>query len=79
MFIFIDCFFFKIPEIESLKSQKRPACKRKKPLQKQPVSKRIKTDGLIKEAPVVGLIRDHEDAEFIGGPIIKKSKEKKKG
>ena len=44
---------------------------------KNHVRKRIKIDQ-IEEAPIAGL-GDDEDAEFIGGPIIKKSKEKKKG
>ena len=33
---------------------------------------------MIEEDPIADL-GDDEDAEFIGGPIIKKSKEKKKG
>ena len=44
---------------------------------KNHVRKRIKIEQ-IEEAPIAGL-GDDEDAEFIGGPIIKKSKEKKKG
>ena len=75
---FTDYYFFIIPESDSLKGQNKPAYKRKKPVQNQPVPKRIKT--VKQEAPlVVGLISDDEDAEFVGGPVIKKSKKKKTG
>ena len=71
--------FFKVSESESLQGQNPPICKRKKPALNRPVRKRRKTTKLIEEAPLVSLISDDEDAEFVGGPIIKKSKEKKKG
>ena len=85
---FTDCYFFIIPESDSLKGQNKPAYKRKKPIQNQPVPKRIKTVPVPKRIktvkltgtpPVVGPIGHDEDAEFVGGPIIKKAKEKKKG
>ena len=85
---FTDCYFFIIPESDSLKGQNKPAYKRKKPIQNQPVPKRIKTVPVPKRIktvkltgtpPVVGLVGDNEDAEFVGGPVIKKSKKKKTG
>ena len=77
--LFSSTFFFNVSESDILSDQDQPvripACKRKKTF-KNHVRKRIKTEQL--EAPLAGL-GDDEDAEFIGGPIIKKSKEKKKG
>ena len=78
--LFFSTFFFNVSESDILSDQDQPvripACKRKKTF-KNHVRKRIKTDQ-IEEAPIADL-GDDEDAEFIGGPIIKKSKEKKKG
>ena len=78
--LFSSTCFFNVSGSDILSDQDQPvripAQKRKKPF-KNHVRKRIKTDQ-IEEAPIADL-GDDEDAEFIGGPIIKKSKEKKKG
>ena len=78
--LFSSTFFFNVSENDILSDHDQPvripAYKRKKTF-KNHVRKRIKTDQ-IEEAPIADL-GDDEDAEFIGGPIIKNSKEKKTG
>ena len=78
--LFSSTFFFNVSENDILSDHDQPvripAYKRKKTF-KNHVRKRIKIEQ-IEEAPIAGL-GDDEDAEFIGGPIIKKSNEKKRG
>ena len=80
--LFSSTFFFNVSENDILSDHDQPvrvpAKKRKKPF-KNHVRKRIKTDQQIEEGPIVGLISDDEDAEFVRGPVIKKSRDKKKG
>ena len=77
-FCLLIVIFFKVSVSESLQGQNPPISKRKRAALNRPVRKRIKTKKL-EEALLVGLMSDDEDAEFVGGPIIKKSKKKKKG
>ena len=76
-FCLLIVIFFKVSVSESLQGQNPPIFKRKRAALNRPVRKRIKTTKL-EEALLIGLMSDDEDAEFVGGPIIKKSKKEKK-